>query len=427
MRNFKVTQTFRAGLLTDVPPFALGLGLSVRPSFAAGGGIAARGAGVQGTHDENLDVTQNIGANTLTALTINTDFAATEVDTRRTNLTRFPLPFPETRTFLLHGADIFDFGNGLGNDVRPFFSRRVGLLNGVEVPVRVGTKVSGRSGGTNYGALVVHTGVVSGGGNDATASTIGVLCLKQNVLRESSVGMITTVGDALSRRGSWTGGLDGTCQTSRFRGNTNVVAGVWGLTTRRDALSGDRNAWGGLLDHLNDLLDISATYRHIGDGLDPSLDFVPRANVQIASLGVNSEPRPTRTIAGMHVRQMFHEFQATTVTALAGRWQSYRIFMAPVNYRLESGDRFEFNVVPTGDRLVAPFEIATGVTIPAGAYHWNRYRLEVGTAAKRRISTQATRWFGDVYSGRLNEMQVTASSKPSSLLIVELNGTRNVG
>ncbi len=427
VRNFKVTQTFRAGLLTDVPPFTLGLGLSVRPSFAAGGGVAARGARVQGTHDESLDVTQNIGANTLAALTINTDFAETEVDTRRTNLTRFPLFFPEKRTFFLQGADIFDFGNGLGNDVRPFFSRRVGLLNGAEVPIRVGTKVSGRSGGTNYGALVVRTGVASGGGNDSTANTIGVLRVKQNVLRESSVGMITTVGDARSRSGSWTGGLDGTYQTSRFRGDKNLVAGVWGLTTRREALSGDRNAWGGLLDYPNDLWDINATYKHIGDGFDPSLGFVPRANVQIASLGVNYQPRPTHTIAGMHVRQMFHEFQATAVTDLAGRWQSYRMFMAPVNYRLESGDRFEFNVVPTGDRLLAPFEIATGVTIPAGAYHWNRYRLEVGTAAKRRVSTQATWWFGDFYSGHLNEMQVTASWKPSSLLILELNGTRNVG
>ena len=41
--------------------------------------------------------------------------------------------------------------------------------------------------------------------------------------------------------------------------------------------------------------------------------------------------------------------------------------MAPINCRLESGDRFEFNIVPTGERFTAPFEVADNVTIPPGA------------------------------------------------------------
>ncbi len=40
--------------------------------------------------------------------------------------------------------------------------------------------------------------------------------------------------------------------------------------------------------------------------------------------------------------------------------------MAPVNWRFRSGDRFEFNANPTGERLVAPFEIADGVVIAPG-------------------------------------------------------------
>ena len=101
--------------------------------------------------------------------------------------------------------------------------------------------------------------------------------------------------------------------------------------------------------------------------------------------------------------------------------------MAPINWRLESGDRFEFNVVPAGERLTEPFEIEDGVVIPTGSYHWNRYRLEAGLAAKRRFSGQFTWWFGDFYTGKLDEYQVTASWKPSALFIMEMNGTRNVG
>ena len=74
------------------------------------------------------------------------------------NLTRFPLFFPEKRTFFLEGADIFDFGLGLEEDVIPFFSRRIGLFSGTEVPLDAGLKVNGRAAGASYGALVARTG-----------------------------------------------------------------------------------------------------------------------------------------------------------------------------------------------------------------------------------------------------------------------------
>jgi hypothetical protein len=428
-RDYEVTQTFRAGRLTGLPAFALGVGLTVRPSLTAGAGVPSPRARLRDDRDASLDVTQLLGANTLASLTVNTDFAETEVDTRRTNLTRFPLVFPEKRTFFLQGADIFDFGLGTSDDVRPFFSRRVGLLNGTEVPIRVGAKVNGRAGGTNYGALLVRTGHPGGVGLDtlATANTLGVVRLQQNVLRESSVGLIATAGDPLGRRGAWTAGADATYRTSRFRGDKNLLVGAWALATDRAGLAGERASFGGKIDYPNDLLDAALTFKRVGDGFDPSLGFVPRAGVQILALSATYQPRPTRRIAGLRVRQMFHEFEPTLVTDLGGRWESWRVFTAPVNYRLESGDRFELNWAPAGERLAAPFEIADGVVIPAGSYHWNRYRAEAGTAVKRRLSAQATWWFGDFYSGTLDELSLTGAWKPSSLVIVELNAAHNVG
>jgi hypothetical protein len=99
--------------------------------------------------------------------------------------------------------------------------------------------------------------------------------------------------------------------------------------------------------------------------------------------------------------------------------------MAPINWRLESGDRFEFNFVPVGERLTVPFEIADGVVLQPGNYHWTRWRLEGALASKRKLSGQLTWWFGDFYTGRLDELSLTASWKPSPLFILEVNGTRN--
>lgn len=425
VRDFKITQTFRAGRLTDLPSFALGLGLSVRPSLMGSSGVPATDAVRRDVRDMSLDVTQTLGASTLAALTVNTDFAETEVDTRRTNLTRFPIVFPEKRTFFLQGADIFDFGLSLGDDVRPFFSRRIGLLNGNEVPIRGGVKVTGRASGANVGAIALRTGEIDGA--TVTANSLGVLRYKQNLGRESTVGMIGTIGDPTGRADSWMAGLDATYQTSRFHGNKNLLMGVWGLQTDRAGLTGEKTAWGAKIDYPNDLWQISATYKRIGDGFDPSLGFVPRTSAQIITFTSNFVPRPRGRVAGLRVRQMVNEFQPRVVTDLNGKWESYRIFMAPVNWRLESGDRFEVNFNPTGERLAAPFTIAPGVTIPVGAYHWYRYRLEGGLAAKRRFSGQATWWFGPFYTGTLDEIKVTTAWKPSSLINVEVNGTRNIG
>jgi hypothetical protein len=423
-RDYEITQTARAGVLTNLPRFDLGLGLSVRPSVKAGVGVPAPNARVEDEEEISLDATQRLAANTLASLTVNTDFAETEVDTRRTNLTRFPLFFPEKRTFFLEGADIFEFGLGLGEDVRPFFSRRIGLLEGREVPIDVGGKVNGRLGGTNFGALLVRTGELDTLPSD---NTVGVMRVKQNVLRESSIGMIATVGDPLGRSNALLAGPDVVYQTSRFRGDKNFLVGAWALAVDRQALPGRKSAFGFKIDYPNDLWDIAFTHKSLGDGLLPPLGFVPRPGVRITNFNINFNPRPSRPILGLRVRQMFHEWLNTLVTDLDGRWESYRVFMAPVNWRLESGDRFELNVVPTGERLTEPFEIAEGVVIPTGTYHWNRYRLEGGLATKRRFSGQITWWFGDFYGGKLDELELTASWKPSSLVIVELSGEHNVG
>lgn len=424
-RDLAVTQTSRAGRLTDLPPFRLGLGLTVRPSLTSGGAHDSAGAPRRDRSQASLDITQRVSGNTLASLTVNTDFAETDVDTRRVNLSRFPLFFPEKRTFFLEGADIFDFGLGLDEDVIPFFSRRIGLLAGRQVPIEIGGKVNGRIGGTSFGAVTVHTRDVD---TLPTASTMAVVRVKQNVLNESSAGFIATQGDPLRRPGSWLFGPDFTYQTSHFRGDKNFLIGIWGLAVgRSDLPAGDRTAAGVKIDFPNDLWDIALKYKRIGDAFAPSLGFVPRPGVHLGELNVNWQPRPTRPIGPLHIRQCFWENELSYVAGLSGGWESYRVFMAPVNCRLESGDRFELNVVPTGERLLEPFEVSDGVTIPAGTYHYNRYRVEAGLAAKRRFSAQATWWFGDFYDGYLDEYELTASWRPSSLVIVELNGERNVG
>lgn len=423
VRDVEITQTSRAGFVAQLPRFTTGLGLTVRPALVGGFEKPERTEPRSATHEPSLDVFQRLGSKVTLMGTANTDFAETEVDTRRTNLTRFSLFFPEKRTFFLEGSDIFDFGLGLTSqrpDVVPFFSRRIGLYEEEQVPLLAGAKVNGRIGETNLGGLVTRTDGVEG---LIDAATMGAFRVQQNVLEESSAGIIATFGDPQGIGGSFLTGADFTLQTSRLGGDKNLLVGVWGMVTDRDGLTGDKTAFGGKIDYPNDTWDVALTYKRIGDGFDPSLGFVPRLGVQIANLGVNYVARPAWGL----LRLMRYELRPSIVQSLDGRWESYRVFTAPVNWRFESGERFEFNAAPEGERLVEPFEIADGIVIPPGAYHWIRYRFEGDIAAKRPVSGRLSWWFGPFYDGRLHQIEVRLDLKPSQLATFEVSAVRNIG
>ena len=60
-------------------------------------------------YELSIDRLEINGDDIIINLTVNTDFAQTEVDQRLVNLTRFPLFFPEKRDFFLDGATFFNF------------------------------------------------------------------------------------------------------------------------------------------------------------------------------------------------------------------------------------------------------------------------------------------------------------------------------
>jgi hypothetical protein len=227
----------------------------------------------------------------------------------------------------------------------------------------------------------------------------------------------------MGRADSWEAGADFTYATSRFRGDKNFLVGVWALATDREDLSDDGTAYGFKVDYPNDLWDMQITYKRIGTDFDPSLGFVPRRAVHLINGQTNNRTRLSRG----PIQQMFHQFQPFLATNLSGKWESYRVFFAPVNWRLRSGDRFEINANPTGERLETPFEVSPGLIISPGSYHWRRYRLEGGTAEKRRLYAQLTWWFGGFYDGQLDQIEWTGAWNPTPLFTVEFSGEHNVG
>lgn len=416
--DYTIGQTRHAGEIAEIPRFNPGIGLTPRASVVG----KATQDGTQATDWEwkpSLDITQRITSDITAQLTVNTDFAETEVDSRQTNLTRFPILYPEKRQFFLEGADIYDFGLSLGRSFMPFYSRRIGLYDKNEVPVLWGGKINGKVGNTHFGSLYTRTRAVD---SLVPGSQMGVLRVKQNILKESSIGIIATMGDPAGRQGAATAGVDFTYQTSTFGNGKNFLVGAWGLYNVRENLGGDRSAYGIKIDYPNDLFDWFIQYRRIGDSFDPSMGFVERKGIVSYSGKMDYMPRPENRL----IRQHKFQFSPSLYTDLHNQWESYRMFLAPLNASFESGDRLEINLMSQGEYLKDSFPIAKGVIIDPGAYHWMRYRLEAQTASKRAINGMATWWFGGFYGGSLDEIQLRLNIRPISSLVLELIYENNI-
>ena len=173
----------------------------------------------------SLDINYKIGNSVNGLLTINTDFAATEVDGRQLGLQRFSLFFPEKRTFFLTDFDIFQFGgvNPNGNSVGvqsgtnglAFFSRRIGLSATREpVDILFGTKFSGRLGGFDFGTLYIRQDAFE----NVTEKDLAVARVVRNIFGESTLGAIATYGDPQFNSDSSLVGLDFLYRDTSFAG-----------------------------------------------------------------------------------------------------------------------------------------------------------------------------------------------------------------
>ncbi|MDR0792530.1 MAG: carbohydrate binding family 9 domain-containing protein [Chitinophagaceae bacterium] len=128
------------------------------------------------------DVKVSIGPSLNLDLTVRPDFSQVEVDKQVTNLSRFELFFPERRQFFLENGDLFaNFGY---TDIRPFFSRRIGL----GVPIDGGARLSGKlDKNWRIGVMDMRTAKVN---DSLPVQNFAVLSLQRKLFKRSNIGFI---------------------------------------------------------------------------------------------------------------------------------------------------------------------------------------------------------------------------------------------
>jgi hypothetical protein len=374
----------------------------------------------------SLDIDYNITPSLRASASINTDFAEVESDERRVNLTRFPQRFRERRAFFLEGSGVFGFASRSGP--QPFFSRRIGLNGGQEIPIEFGTRMTGQAGRYEIGFYQIGTGNheftdTRGILQDFTREQFSVARVKRRIFEQSTIGAIYTrrstaaanplEGEsAVAPSDRHTAGVDLAFNTRNFLGDKNMdleAFYVWNSNPDPTVVrtNTDLSAHGLRLSLPNDTWSGHLSYRQFGDDYKPAVGFVARNDFRRVEPRVGWSPRPASID---WIRKLDFSVQFRNLTELGTgivEEREWDLNLLGVNF--ESGDGFSINAKRTYEFLDRGYEIVDGVHIGDGSYTTWEYSIRGNTAGRRRVSlygsvTTGGFWDGDRtrYGGRVS-------------------------
>jgi hypothetical protein len=422
----------RAGVLTGLDHLMPRRRMEFVP-FAAPSASRDYDAGTPAAFDRHYGFDFRLGlTSTLTAdATYKTDFAQVEADQEVVNLSRFSLYFPEKRQFFTESAGIFDYGRtGVGfsggeNDGGPgllalFYSRRIGLEDGREVPIVGGGKVTGRIGPYSVGLLNIETDratLPSEGGAPLAIDRANYTAVrvKRNIFSKSSVGAIL-----LNRQGG-TGsaynrsvGVD----TGLAFGDHATVAAMFAGTLSPDPSERDR---AGAVDvaYKTDRYNVGSTYLDIGRHFDAEMGFIPRVDIRNVKASGGWTPRP----GWRGVRQLTFGGRLDYYENHDGRVESKT---TEGEFQIERQDGSLITAYADRDYDFLPFNWTFGNgTIPIGGYDWNTLRLLYSSNSSKRVYGGGEVDLGGYYNGDKQTYSLKLNFLPKDTLLVENSYTQN--
>ena len=316
-----------------------------------------------------LDLKYSITPSLTLDLTLNTDFAQVEVDDQQVNLDRFSLFFPEKRPFFLENAGQFTVGNP--REVELFFSRRIGIEDGTQVPILGGARLSGKIGATtNVGFLYMASDDVAG---VASQNDFVVARVNQELANRSSIGFLF-----VDRHGDGSlldNGNDDQNQTYAVDGRwgigDNLLLQAWAAKTETPGLTGKDDAFSVKGDYNNADWSAGLGYTELGEDFNPEVGFLSRDGYRKVDGRILRRIRPDN---------LWNLFEIRPHISYRGFWD-FDGFQETGFIHIDS--HWEFNTsreIHTGvniktDGVKDPFEIIPDVTIPTGTYDETEVQL----------------------------------------------------
>jgi hypothetical protein len=361
----------------------------------------------------SLDVFYKFTPSLNGSLTLNTDFAGTDVDERQVNLSRFSLFIPEKRDFFLQDAGIFEFG-GIEANAKPFFSRKIGLSSeGTPLDINAGAKLTGKIGNMNIGLLTVQQ---DSGVEPEKESLVTVARGRYQLNDDISIGGIFTQGDPAIDKQNRLFGIDYR-QLWHADDGTRLEGNFWWQKSDNIDVDSKNQAWGTSLALPGYNWNFSTGYQEIDKNFSPALGFVNRSGIKQFDAKVRYKYR----FAGEQLNYIDSQLTYRRISDMKGELLTERKSLRLFGLKSADNDFFSFNILDEFDKIRNNYAIAGKVEIEVGDYNFTRYGMTFKLDDGKKWRIKAEHWWGDFYAGSRKDFETTLTLKPTKHVYFDLD------
>ncbi len=417
-RNYSVFKISQGGTLVGLKNIKGNQNIEIKPFLTTGFQKQASN-GTEKTLKIGGDVDIRFTPTTKLNLTVNTDFSQVESDRTPINLTRFSVYMPEKRTFFIENKDLFDFSMAGGN-LSAFYSRRIGITNGEQIPIIGGVKITGKENRTNFGFLSMQTSAKG----DIPSVNYSLIRVKQDISKQSSIGFITTAKNVKGHY-NYVYGVDLNYTTSKLFANKNLMIGGAIAQTQTKNENNKKNlAYEVYLQYPNDLISYSFVATSVQSGFNPEIGFKKRDNYNMYNTSLEIKPRPKFI---PWIKQLF--IKPINITYYLSddnkSLESAQYAIKPLGITTKSGENISFNFIKSFENLSSTFNIYNSVSIPKGDYWSNHYQIDISTYQSRKFYVSTYLGWGEFFAGTKTETYINVCWYPNKHFNITADWTRN--
>ena len=361
------------------------------------------------TSDTGLDAKIAITGSLNLDLTVNPDFSNVDVDQQVTNLSRFNISFPERRNFFLENGDLFsNFGSW---QIVPFFSRRIGLIDGEQVPIRYGARLTGNlTKKTRIGLMNVQTSEF----DTVAVQNYHVAAIHQQVLDRSVIKAIfinRSAGESLEE-GQYA--RNGGIEFSYLSNNGKIANTVRFHSAFTDEKLGDNNFYGFSGNYNGRNLRMGWSFDVVGENYILEQGFNPR----LENYNAETEETIRKGFTRINPWANYRFFPAkgklnshgpvawtNVILNQDGTGLNERVMGHGYNFNFRNTSWLRYNVVFREVNLPVP----TGLlgsdydALPVTNYRFTRFDIRYNTDRRKILSANIVMGYGQFYNGtRLN-------------------------
>ena len=297
--------------------------------------------------------------------------------------------------------------------MKAFFSRRIGLDRGQEVPIDWGGRLTGRVGSWNLGMLAVSTDAVDEEGRSSLPDELfGVFRLKRNLGERSSLGLIFTERDPRGTGFNRLYGFD-----LDYKPTTTSSFYLFGAESEDEEGSEDSGSFGTGFGFTRRGMRGGVDIVQAQENFDPGMGFLERTDFIHYKPTIRFEPRVNRGFIRSWTLDAALEYFEREST---GQIESRRVSLTPIGMRTNGDHRFRIVWNRDTEQLFEPFEIQPGIVIPPGLYDFDSLAMRGRSNQGRRLSVRGNINIGPFFEGDRESYNLTTVFRASKHLRSEL-------